>query len=368
MKIFSLLLTTFCFSCFYFVQAQDILPSQYYAAPSYNNPAFAGSGEFIMLNNGFRNQWARLPGKFITYVASADANFEKYNSGVGVFFSSEREGTAGLSNNMAGLQYAYHLNLTEQFKLRVGGEVSYVNRSIDFENLVYGDELITGQVSSSPKGNLSDGYLNVGFGAVFHGVDWWAGGSVHNVTEPRFRLLDFNDQSSLERRFGLIAGYRYTISQRISTTSFRGFRQTDHDQSIRGMVNYFRQGSFNLMNISAYYIYSPVVVGLSYRGIVDGANASQRGDAIVPMIGLTLYKSLNLIYSHDINFSTNSSGYTLGYLSSQELTLSYIIGPVQERRGSPKYQKSKALLQRFSKMMGNNKRNTFEKPNPWTLF
>ena len=48
------------------VFAQDPQFSQFYAAPLYLNPAFAGSSELARVGINYRNQWPAMPGNFVT--------------------------------------------------------------------------------------------------------------------------------------------------------------------------------------------------------------------------------------------------------------------------------------------------------------
>ena len=56
--------------------AQDPEFTQFYAAPLYLNPAFAGTARCPRIAMNYRNQWPALSGTFITEAFSYDQNIE----------------------------------------------------------------------------------------------------------------------------------------------------------------------------------------------------------------------------------------------------------------------------------------------------
>ena len=57
------------------LNAQDVQFSQFYAAPLYLNPAFAGSAELARAGINYRNQWPSYPTNFVTYSGFFDYYF-----------------------------------------------------------------------------------------------------------------------------------------------------------------------------------------------------------------------------------------------------------------------------------------------------
>src|ERR1700712_1777647 len=91
------------------VTAQDAQFSQFYAAPLYLNPAFAGSTGQARVGLNYRNQWPAIDANFTTFSAYADFYIEDKNSGVGVLINRDREGIFGLTSTSIALQYSYDL-------------------------------------------------------------------------------------------------------------------------------------------------------------------------------------------------------------------------------------------------------------------
>ena len=85
------------------VTAQDPQFSQFYAAPLYLNPALTGSTGQARVGINYRNQWPAIDANFTTFSGYADYFFEDYNSGVGIIFTHDKEGLAGLTSTTLGL-------------------------------------------------------------------------------------------------------------------------------------------------------------------------------------------------------------------------------------------------------------------------
>src|SRR5215213_2031645 len=77
------------------VTAQDPQFSQFYAAPLYLNPAFAGSTNQARAGINYRNQWPAIDANFTTMSAFFDYFIEDKKSGVGVLITRDQEGLAG---------------------------------------------------------------------------------------------------------------------------------------------------------------------------------------------------------------------------------------------------------------------------------
>src|SRR5882762_2093505 len=100
------------------VTAQDPQFSQFYAAPLYLNPAFAGATGQARVGTNYRNQWPAIDANFNTISAFADFYIESKNSGVGIIINKDREGLLGLQSLSVGLIYAYELKITQGLSFR----------------------------------------------------------------------------------------------------------------------------------------------------------------------------------------------------------------------------------------------------------
>src|SRR5688572_21555820 len=97
--------------------AQDPEFSQYYAAPLYLNPAFAGTSVDHRFIANYRNQWPNVSQAFETYAFSYDYNLDQYNSGLGFMIMADKAGSANLKSTQFNFQYAYKVKLSDRFIL-----------------------------------------------------------------------------------------------------------------------------------------------------------------------------------------------------------------------------------------------------------
>jgi type IX secretion system PorP/SprF family membrane protein len=283
-------------------RSQDPQFSQFYAAPLYLNPAFAGSTELARVGVNYRNQWPSLAASFVTYSGYFDYYFDDYNSGVGLLFLSDKEGLAGLNTNSVALQYTYQFRLTQNLVVRPALQGSFSSRSIDFENLVFADQInIDGQWKPVTDENFnadwSNNFFDVGAGVLAYTSRFWVGFAAHHLLEPDQSFLE--DVSVLPRKYSVHLGYKILLPTSTDLTFASGYR----DVSITPTAQYKQQGQFSQLDVGTYFTYEPVVFGVWYRGVpfkpLDG---NSNNESIVFLAGITS-GGLNIGYSFDYTIS-----------------------------------------------------------------
>jgi type IX secretion system PorP/SprF family membrane protein len=128
--------------------AQDPQFTQFYAAPIYLSPSFAGGngGTRFILN--YRDQWPKLPGDYITYAFSVDHYLEKYKSGIGFLMSRDEAGGSLVNTTNAGINYNYNFNITKKWKFNPGIQVYYYTKRIAYNKLIFSDQISRDNTSS----------------------------------------------------------------------------------------------------------------------------------------------------------------------------------------------------------------------------
>src|SRR5689334_22210787 len=121
--------------------AQDPEFSQYYAAPLYLNPAFAGTSVDHRFIATHRNQWPNITNGYVTYALSYDYNLEHLKSGLGVLVMTDKAGSANLRSTQINFQYSYKVNLNDKWVLSSGLNFGVGQRSIDLSKLLFYDQL-----------------------------------------------------------------------------------------------------------------------------------------------------------------------------------------------------------------------------------
>ena len=285
--------------------AQDPQFSQFYAAPLYLNPAFAGSSGLARVGLNYRNQWPSLNTNFVTYSAYFDYFFEDFNSGVGLILTSDREGLAGLQAHSAGLQYAYQLRLTDKLTFRPGFQAGVTMKNINFNDLVFESQInpMTGFDPDLVSGEVGFGsnvfYVDLAAGGLFYSQDFWFGGAVHHITEPNQSFAD-EGVSPLPMKISFHGGYKIPIKTSYNNRNVFG---EIREISLTPTAQYKYQGQFDQLDVGLYFTYEPLVIGAWYRGIpFKTINGFPNNESAIVLVGLSK-DNLNIGYSFDYTLS-----------------------------------------------------------------
>ncbi len=305
-------------------KAQDPQFSQFYAAPLYLNPAFAGSSELARVGINYRNQWPAYPTKFVTYSGFFDYYFDDYNSGVGLLLMSDVEGLAGLRTHSVALQYAYQLRITDGLILRTGLEGSYTMQGLDKANLIFPDQIgFEGQFKDVSDDNIlnagfANNYFDFGAGGLIHSDRFWLGFAASHLLTPVNSLI--GAASQLNRKYSVHVGYKFLLPT-VTDFSFQGGYR---DVSITPTVQYKLQGNFSQLDAGLYFTYEPVVFGLWYRGLpfkpVDGISNHES------LIFLTGISSNGLHIGYSFDYTLSQLGISTGGAHEVSIRYEFFLG------------------------------------------
>ncbi len=305
------------------LRAQDPQFSQFYSAPLYLNPAFAGSTQQTRVGVNFRSQWPAIDANFVTLSAYADHFIDDKNSGVGFIITSDREGIAGLRSTSIGAQYSYQLPLTEIFTLRAGAQASYVLRDLNFGRLTFGDQFdadgnIVGPTAEIFDSGASKSFFGLSFGTLLYSPNAWLGIAAHHLNQPNQSLV--GESSPLPRKYSIHVGYKFFLKSGVIGD---GLYAREQERSLAPTVQYKFQGEFDQLDVGLYLTYEPILFGIWYRGLpFKNFNSFTNNEAIVFLFGFTKKGDkdwLNVGYSYDFTISElgSSSG------GAHEFSLSY---------------------------------------------
>jgi type IX secretion system PorP/SprF family membrane protein len=315
-KLHIYLLLTFLCSINAF--AQDPQYSQYYANALYLNPAFAGAQENTRAIFATRYQWPGLDASFISNTISVDHYIDHYKSGIGFIATSDLSTAANLHSTEAGLIYAFQAKLSKKIVFRPALQISYVNRSINFNRLTFGSQYTNdgfiGGASNEASTIPTVSYLDISTGGLLYAKKYWVGISVNHLNTPEQSFI--KGQSPLPIKASLFGGYTFSF-----TPEWRKKHvNPDEEKSITPTFHYKMQGKSDQLDIGLYGQYNVLIAGFWYRGIPIKVYASEKtnNDALIFLIGF-LHKGISMGYSYD---------YTISRLSgisgdAHELTLSY---------------------------------------------
>jgi len=295
------------------VTAQDPQYSQFYAAPLYLNPAFAGSTNQARFGINYRNQWPAIDANFTTISAYFDTYIEDKNSGVGVMLTRDREGILGLQSMSLAAQYSYNLSLTEGLSFRPGVQLALYQRSVNFDKLTFGDQFdpATGDVinptSAEALGGGNKFFPDLSFGGLFYTPTAWLGIAAHHITQPNQSLI--GEQSKLPMKISAHTGIKFHFRPGVVGS---GIYARPSERSIAPALQYRHQGEFDQMDIGTYLTLEPLIIGMWYRGVpFKKVNGFSNNESIVMLLGFTKKGAkdiLNIGYSYDFTISKLGSG------------------------------------------------------------
>ncbi len=302
--------------------AQDVQYSQFYAAPLYLNPAMTGSSEMTRIGVNFRNQWPGLDQSFTSYSAYIDHYMFNAKSGVGLIVNKSEQSMANLSVSEIGASYSYRMRLGFRSFLRMGGQVSYMDRDAYFGDLIFGSQIDdqTGAVGDFSGENLGAGmrhqFMDYSFGMLFHNENVWFGLSGHHLTQPNISFLD-GANSRLPLKVSAHGGVKFDLS---GGSSSQMYNQRTGTKDLTLAFNYKNQGAFSQLDMGAQINIQPIVLGVWYRGIPVSKDEQANHESIVGLLGISLGGGLDMGYSHDFTISTLGNTNTGG---AHEVSLRY---------------------------------------------
>jgi len=185
----------FFFSWQFTAQAQDLEFSQFFNAPLYLNPAFAGvkGGPRFALN--YRNEWAGLGNAYISYAASYDQHFNVLDGGIGIQVLSDQQANGiYVANSVTGV-YSYQINLSKKFSLQAAAQIALVQKRIQNDKLIFAENINpdNGAIVSSGSVDLPDRpsrtFPDFGAGFLFFTQKTFFGIAMKHLTSPNESLL-----------------------------------------------------------------------------------------------------------------------------------------------------------------------------------
>jgi len=294
---------------------QDPQFSRFYSNALYMAPSFAGSSGQNRFAASYRTQWPEINKGYKTYTASFDHSFDKLNSGMGILFMNDVAGSGNLSTTNIGLLYNYDFRVRHSLHVRPGMHFMYTERSIDFDKLIWRDQMSA--AGNSPASGEVVSYTKVGdidFAAsgLIYNDDFWIGTSVDHLLHPNQSLytneFDKSNQALVPIKTQVFGGIRYVLKEHL-------LRPTPTVLQLAFL--YKNQASYNQLDVGFYWNYEPLVLGIWYRG-VPIIKHNTINDAVIFLIGYKT-RQFNIGYSYDFTTSkliTSSGG-------AHEISISY---------------------------------------------
>lgn len=282
--------------------AQDLQYSQFYAAPLYLNPALTGMTELTRMGANYRKQWPGLNYDFQGYSAFLDHYSFDLNSGFGISLNTFEESNLGLKLMDFSGYYAYQLSLSDTHSLRFGTQVGIGRRNSAMDHLLLGDQIDVFSKTVAPV-TLEDlppfesySFLDLGFGTMITGNNYWLGASAYHVNRPNLSFYSASNGDRIAVKWNAHAGYQIPLRSGLSVYEGEG------ENMVFFAANYKQQGPFRQLDLSAQLLYNSLVTGIGFRGIPNAGELPNR-DSIIILVGVNLESGLMIGYSFDYMIS-----------------------------------------------------------------
>jgi type IX secretion system PorP/SprF family membrane protein len=323
-KLYTILFLVLLLSPLY---GQDPQFSQFYSNYLYLAPSFSGLIENNRVALNYRKQWPEIAHGYNTYSASFDKYFEKFRSGLGILFLRDEAGSGRLRSTNIGIQYSFDIKVNNFWHIRPGMHFLYTERAIDFENLLWADQISVNENAPAtaevlPVNHVGD--LDFSTSAMTYSDRYWLGVCVDHLLKPNHSLYFYEDEDGNPAHVPI----KYSV--------FGGTKFTRHEHLLRPIPTTLQfaflfksQGKYNQLDLGVYFYRSPIVLGFWFRGIPFYDSEFNR-DAFTILAGYKI-KDLNIGYSYDFTISRLISK-TGG---SHEISLSYTF-KTKARKRKPK--------------------------------
>jgi type IX secretion system PorP/SprF family membrane protein len=266
---------------FSFVQlrAQDPIFSQFYNNPIYYNPGYIGLNAGMRTRFNYRDQWTGLPTDFKTYNFSMDFAERSIpgSGGLGLLVSSDRAGTGTIKSSNVGVGTAARIPIYDNMVAQMGFMVSYAQKSVNWEDLVFSDQLharygnIYQTAFEAPVSNHVS-YPDVSVGGVYRFVETgssWSniqgtlGAAVHHVFTPNESFLGLD--SKLPRKL-VITGDLVLELEQGRSSSYRS-RKSSGSSSFKFNpgFQYEKQADFTTYTLGLNILKSSIYFGAWFR-------------------------------------------------------------------------------------------------------
>lgn len=258
-------------------KAQDPMFTQFYNNPLYYNPGTVGLNPGMRMRFNYRDQWPNIPNDFKTYSFNMDVAERSIpgSGGLGLIILNDKAGTGNLQTSSVGLSTAARVPLQENMVAQVGITVSFVQKMINFNDLVFSDQLnprygnIYSTAFEAPdKSKVT--YPDFAVGGVYRfsetnssiaGIQGTLGLAVHHVFRPNESLRGLS--APLPRKLVIHGDLVLDVDQ--SSGSF--YRRMSNPKSFKFNpgFNYEKQGDFSTYSFGVNVLKSSIYTGIWFR-------------------------------------------------------------------------------------------------------
>jgi type IX secretion system PorP/SprF family membrane protein len=255
----------------FFAAAQDPIFSQFYAMPLQVNPGFAGSAIAPRVGVAYRNQWTGFNNAYRTYAVFYEQSLENLNSGIGFNIEGDNAGDGIYKTTRFSAVYAYRLNVTDNFALKLGVEAGAHQTNLDWQRLIFPDQIdpiggIGNGTGEVPPETTTKTQLDISAGLLILSDKFYLGTALKHLNTPNESILFVNDNLSqgLPLRYTLHGGTDIVVKKgnKVRQPSF-----------ISPNFLFVSQGPYQQLNLGAYAGLGSIIAGGWYRHTFSNSDA-----------------------------------------------------------------------------------------------
>jgi type IX secretion system PorP/SprF family membrane protein len=183
----------------------DIKLSSFFLIPMTYNPAYAGSYEGITLTSVYSSQWVGFEGAPKTFFVNGHGTFLGPKTGIGAELVSDEIGVTKDTRIIA--NFAYHINLSENWRLSMGIKSGGSWYSVDYNRLsIEAPNEINGL-----SGEVNENAYIFGTGFYLHNDSFFFGLGIPNLLKTKYYDAFRNTIANSTPNFYLSTGYRFDL-------------------------------------------------------------------------------------------------------------------------------------------------------------
>lgn len=284
------------------IAQSDVQLTQYWATPTYYNPAAAGNLDSIHVTIGSRLQWVGVKHAPITLLAMGDMPFKFLEKrwGTGVVLQQESMGLYRSTNVYAQLA---HKRKMLKGMLSLGVQVGLVNQTFKgTDRFIPEDKAHDSNDDAIPNVDVAGSAFDLSAGLFYQHKYFWVGASATHLTQPSVTLKQGENE---EQQYEFIVGRNYYF--------MAGGNIPIKNTLLEVMPSVFFKTDFNFYQVEA-------TARVRYNKFLSGGVAYRHNDAVSAMLGVN-FKNFFVGYAYDYPISALSKVTT----GSHEVFLNYNI-------------------------------------------
>lgn len=306
----------FFISCFLPGRSQDPIYSQFFNNPIYYNPAYVGISQGLQIRLNYRKQWPNLPGEYNSYNLNLDMASRNLpgSGGIGLMIDKHTAGAGYYERLKVGIPISVRIALSEELLVQMGIMTSFVQKSLDWNSLIFMDQLDPrfGNIypsSFTPPSDAKVTYPDFDIGLALR---WFTSGyagkeyifttgvAIQHAFRPNESFFDL--ESPLARKI-VITG-DLIIQNEYYARPFSSKQRSTRDFRINPGFIFENQQNFNSLSLGFNAYKSNLYLGIWYR---TERFDFTKSNAMVITTGITTFLNdgtrIKFMYSYDMMLS-----------------------------------------------------------------